>query len=101
MLELQEGRLLVYSLSLLRSILVSCSIEESLLVVKIRLSHALRIRLVCLGFCDLSLLLFGQLDLVHWPGVSWRDTKAELSLVLDFADAIIVSSISSLQSILI
>ena len=100
-LVFQEGCLLVNGLSLLGSILVSCSIKESLLVIKIRLNNALCIWYECLSFCNLSLLLFGQLDLVHWPGVSWCDTKAKLSLVLDFADTIVISCISSLQSILV
>ena len=80
---------------------MSCGIQESLLVVESCLSLTLCVLFVCLGVRDLSLLLFGQLDLVDWPGLSWCDTKAELSLVLDLSNTIIVSCVSSLQSIFI
>jgi hypothetical protein len=80
---------------------VSCGIQESLLVVERCPSLTVRILFVCLGVRDLSLLLFGQLDLVNGLRLSWCDTKAELSLVLDLSNAIIVPCISSLQSVVI
>ena len=98
LLELQESRLLVDGLSLLRPILVSCGIQESLLVVEVWLAHAFCIWCVCLGLCNLGFFLFGQLNLVHWLRISWCNTKAELSLVLDFSNTIIVSSIPSFKS---